>query len=166
MMMAAQLKPLTPAELAELIPWGNKRTAPPDEATRSRMRAGLQARIAEEKAKGYGKATFDKATKQLEKGLKQELTDWLKKSKHGPTEGQIRKAAKNGETLVATTPSDCFVNVEWTAISDDGEDGVCSLTFAHKTQGTWDIEMSLDEFLEFSHADSLGQAFNADWYGA
>lgn len=77
---------------------------------------------------------------------------------HKPKLSEVRKAAKAGQTLFAATPSTCFSEVSWTA-------GVASLTFANKTEGTWDIEMSLDEFLDFTKG-SMGQNFNADWYGA
>lgn len=77
---------------------------------------------------------------------------------NAPKLSEVKKAAKEGRTLFAATPSTCFSEVSWT-------DGVASLTFANKTQGTWDIEMSLEDFLDFTDG-SMGQNFNADWYGA
>jgi len=49
---------LTPSQLAELSQWPNRRTPPPDQATRDRMRAGLDARIAESKAEGHTVGRF------------------------------------------------------------------------------------------------------------
>jgi hypothetical protein len=80
------------------------------------------------------------------------------KGKKGPSLSGVKKAAKAGQTLYASAPSTCFSEASWT-------EGVASLTFANKTQGTWDIEMTLSEWIDFC-TGSLGQNFNADWYGA
>ncbi len=44
-------------------------------------------------------------------------------------------------------------NLEWT-------DGVATATFANKTVGDWDYELTRAEFLEWAQSDSLGEYFN------
>jgi hypothetical protein len=81
-------------------------------------------------------------------------------TKKRPSKGTIQRAAAAGKTLFASQPSTCFTEVSWT-------DGVASLTFAHKTVMTVDIEMGLSEFLDFANADEgMGRRFNNDYYGA
>jgi hypothetical protein len=152
---------LSPSELAAYSPWPNRRTPAPDQATRDARRANLDRNVKESKAKGYGPARFDDVDRELKKLSKQinkNLHADEDKHKKKPKLSEVRKAAKEGRTLFAATPSTCFSEVSWT-------DGIASLTFANKTQGTWDIEMTLDEFLDFTDG-SMGQNFNADWYGA
>lgn len=142
-------------------------TGKPPQAVRDYLRSQTDARIAESQAKGYGPARFDNLNKQMDrdfKKLQRDIAGNMKASeaserKKNPTISEIRNAAAAGQTLYASTPSDCFVEVSWT-------DGVCSVTFRHKTQGTWDVPMSLSDFLDFARAPSLGQYFNAELYGA
>lgn len=105
-----------------------------------------------------GKLNLDLA--KLNKQINQNIHASEADNKKEPKLSEIRKAAKEGQTLFASQPSTCFTEVSWT-------DGVASLTFAHKTVMTVDIEMDLDEFLDFAHApEGMGARFNSDYYGA
>jgi hypothetical protein len=105
----------------------------------------------------FGKLTKELAS--LNKSINQNIHASESGKKKGPTKSQIQKAADDGRTLYATQPSTAFTEVSWTS-------GVCTFSFAHKTVGDWDVEMTLDDFLDLSAEPSLGVAFNRDWYGA
>jgi hypothetical protein len=78
------------------------------------------------------------------------------KDKTGPTRGEVEGAAREGKTLVATQPSDCFDELTW-------KNGVATATFTKGGgAGTYDYEMSLDDFLEWCASESLGEFFNAE----
>lgn len=76
-----------------------------------------------------------------------------KSEKQAPTRKQLREAVAAGKILTADTPSTCFANLTY-------EDGVAVAEFFHG--GTYEYEMSLDDFIEWAQADSLGQFFNAE----
>jgi hypothetical protein len=92
------------------------------------------------------------------KAIKDTINSELKKM--GPTRGEIMKAAKAGKTLVATTPSECFSEVSWEATDDEGQDGICTMEFARDGY-LLDEPMSLEDYLDFAQADSLGKFYNA-----
>lgn len=78
------------------------------------------------------------------------------RDKTGPTRGEVEGAAREGKTLVATQPSDCFDSLTWRS-------GVATAVFAKGGgQGTYEYEMELDEFLEWCADESLGGYFNAE----
>jgi hypothetical protein len=91
--------------------------------------------------------------KQLDKQVKAAINEAL--NKYGPTRGEIDKAAKEGKTLVANTPSRCFSDVHF-------RHGVCTAVFA-KDNYVWEQPMSTAEFLDFAQSDSLGQYWNEEW---
>ena len=76
-----------------------------------------------------------------------------KSEKQAPTRKQLREAVAAGKILSADTPSTCFASLTY-------EDGVAVAEFYHG--GTYEYEMSLDDFIEWAQADSLGQFFNAE----
>lgn len=159
----------SPWQLAQQSPYPNRRTPPPDEATRARMRANLERNIAESRSKGYGKADFSDLLKPLKQKAKETLADKIAENmrqsegkKKKPTKGEIKKAAKAGKVLVASLPSTCFSELTWQATSDDGMDGIATGTFINKTQGTWDWDCDLETFLEWTQSGSLGEFFNAE----
>lgn len=110
----------------------------------------------------FGQLTRDLA--KLDKQINRNIHASEANNKKGPSLSAVKKAAKEGKTLYAAQPSNCFIEVSFTGDADGN--GVCSMTFAHKTEGTWDVEMTLDEFLDFAKADSLGGYFNQFLYGA
>ena len=78
----------------------------------------------------------------------------------GLTRSKIKQLARDGKTLYASQPSDCFASVSWDADDDSGEDGTCTLEFYRGGAVVYDVDMTLDEFLDFTSADSLGGYFN------
>jgi hypothetical protein len=105
-----------------------------------------RARIAQHVAKGQLEATPN--IKNFIAG--KPMTDTAK-----PTIGfkTNPKKPNAGATIVANQPSTCFDNLEWT-------DGIATASFANKTVGDWDYEMTREEFLEWAQSDSLGEYFN------
>jgi hypothetical protein len=107
--------------------------------------AWQRQRIAEHVAKGQLEATPN--IKAFIKG--EPMTDTSK-----PTvKFQTNKKPNAAATIIANKASTCFDNLEW-------NDGVATATFANKTTGDWDYEMTREEFLEWAQSDSLGQYFN------
>jgi|SRR5579883_2480745 hypothetical protein len=148
--------------------WQNRRTPPPSQDVRERMRANLERNIAESKAKGYGPANFDGLLKPLNRKVKKTLGDKIAenmresegKKKKQPSKSEMRRALANGSELHAVTPSDCFQDLFAVASDDDGTVLVTGV-FANPTRGEWQYEMTLDEFLDWAN-DDLGVAFN-EW---
>ncbi len=96
---------------------------------------------------------FANLTKTLDRQVKQAINEAL--NKHGPTRGEIDSAAKEGKTLVATTPSTCFSDMYY-------EDGACTAVFA-KDGYVWEQPMEVEDFLDLAQSDSLGKAWNEEW---
>jgi len=150
--------------------WQNRRTPPPDQATRDRMRANLERNIAESRSKGYMRADFSDLLKPLKREAKKTIGDQIAENmresegkKKKPTKGEIKNALKNGQTLNVTTASDCFESLT-AEVSDDGMVLVTG-TFRNPTRGDWQYEMPLDLFLEWAN-DDLGVFFNQVIRGA
>jgi hypothetical protein len=136
---------------------GGRASGPPPSIVRDMMRQKGLARDAELKAKGYGTANFNDLLKPLNRKAKETAGDKTAEQMNGgkkkPSLSEIRKAAKEGKTLVASLPSSCFSELTWT-------DGVATGTFINKTAGVWDWDCTLEEFLEWSQSGSLGEFFN------
>jgi hypothetical protein len=149
--------------MAYQSPFHTGRTPPPDEATRARMRAGLERNIAESQAKGYMRADFNDLLKPLNREAKKtagnKLAEQMSEKKKKPTRGEIKKALANGATLDVSTPSDCFESLS----AVDAGDGMVLVTgtFRNPTHGDWDYLMPLGDFLDWAN-DDLGVAFN-EW---
>ena len=145
--------------MAYQSPFHSQRTPAPDQATRDRMRAALDQRVAESKAKGYGPAKFDylkKLGEDINRNIHASEGD---KQKKGPTESQVRKAAKEGKVLYASAPSVCFTELSW-------QDGLATFTFAKGGgDGTYSIEMDVEDFMAWA-SDDLGRTYNDVWKGA
>lgn len=143
--------------------WQRQRTAQELASGRIKSTPALQAFVAGQPMpkKPFQAKSFDQINKSLGDKLNQEIKKIIGENmpKHGgklaTSRKQIEQALKNGQTIYANTPSECFVELSYT-------DGVASATFAHATQGTWTYEMSLDDFLAWAQADSLGEYFNAE----
>ena len=107
--------------------------------------AWQRARIAEHVAKGQLEATPNIRTFIAGKPM----TDTAKPTVTFKTNKKPNAAA----SIVANQDSTCFDNLEW-------NDGIATATFANKTAGDWDYEMTREEFLEWAQSDSLGEYFN------
>ena len=99
------------------------------------------------------KAMTQRVQKEMNASIREKISGELKKT--GPTRTEIDNAVKEGKTLVATIPSDCFSDVYY-------EDGVCTAVFARDGY-VWEEEMTLDDFLDFAEGPSLGRTWNAEW---
>jgi hypothetical protein len=95
---------------------------------------------------------FEDINKKLNKLSKQAIGKVL--DKHGPTRGEVEDAARQGKTLTATQPSDCFDSLTW-------KNGVATAVFAKGGgEGTYEYDVTLDEFLDWAADSSLGGYFN------
>lgn len=95
---------------------------------------------------------FEDINKQLNKLSKHAINKV--KEKTGPTRGEVEDAAKQGKTLTATNASDCFDSLTW-------KNGVATAVFAKGGgQGTYEYDVTLDEFLDWCADPSLGSYFN------
>lgn len=135
--------------------WQNRRTPAPDQATRDRMRAGLDQRIAQSRAAGYGPADFSDLLRPLNKEaskLSKSINANMKASeaKKPPTWGDVKKAAKAHRTLVANVDSSAFDSVTW-------KDGIVTAVFWNDY--TYSAPLDLNTFRDWT-SESLGRFYN------
>lgn len=116
--------------------------------------AGRPTQSYAEAQKGL-KAAQQKLAKELKQGIR-EKTRASGPQLYSPQQrATIDAAVKEGKTLEASTPSQCFSDVYY-------EDGVCTCVFARDGY-VWEEEMSVDEFLALAEGPSMGKNWNDDW---
>lgn len=134
-------------------PFYTKRTPPPDQATRDRMRAALDQRVAESKAKGYGPATFGNFEKELSK-LNQQINESMKASEAQRHKKPKIKHHRNGD-MIAQQGSSAFLFLAYSKAA-----GGVIASFANPTRGEWFYPMGRKDAKDWFNSDSLGGYFN------
>jgi hypothetical protein len=101
-----------------------------------------------------------KAERDLQKAMKDAA-----KAVNDKVKEELTKAVQPGDVLTIDKPSTCFALVEWQATgeSDDESDdieGVVTGTFHRGGKITYDGQMMLTEFLDWSADESVGSWYN------
>jgi hypothetical protein len=115
-----------------------------------------EARAARDKAAyAQSQKNLKAARQQFPKNFRKAILDKTKEAHaaqfKGPSETQIRNAAKSGRTLHITTPSSCFDSVNW-------KNGNVSVVFWNGY--SYQAPLDLDTMLEWASDASLGSFFN------
>ena len=102
------------------------------------------------------KQIFKEANKAINDKLKEELQPKTKAA----SRNQVKEWAKAGHTLYADIPSSCFEELKFIPDKDDPTTGTVVGTFYRGGAITYDGPLDLDDFLDATSGDSLGEWYN------